>query len=121
MKTLRVGIASYKEMKAYTLSIARGDHKPAKGDPTVWFTSAESFAKVLSDKNRALLDLIVETSPSSIAELADRTGRQKSNLSRTLRTMEHYGLVVLKKAAKGRVVPSVPYSNIALVMPIGHA
>ena len=121
MKTLRVGIAGYQEMKAYTMDIVRGKRKPAKDDPTVWFTSAESFAKVLSDRNRALLDLIVETEPSSIAELAERTGRQKSNLSRTLRTMEHYGLVVLKKAAKGRIIPKVPYSNIALVMPIGHA
>jgi predicted transcriptional regulator len=121
MKTLRVGIASYEEMKAYTISIARGKRRLAKGDPTVWFTSAESFAKVLSDKNRALLDLIVATEPSSIAELAERTGRQKSNLSRTLRTMEHYGLVVLKKMKKGRIVPTVPYSNIALLMPIGHA
>ena len=119
MKTLRVGIASYEEIKARTMDIVRGKHKPAKDEPSVWFASAESFAKVLSDKNRALLDLIVETEPESIAELAEKTGRKKSNLSRTLHTMENYGLVVLKKVAKGRVIPRVPYSNIALVMPIG--
>lgn len=119
MKTLRVGIASYEEMKARTIAIARGELKPAKDDPKIWFTSAESFAKVLSDKNRMLLDLIVETQPTSLAELAEKTGRQKSNLSRTLKTMEHYGLVKLNKAAKGRIVPKVPYRNIALVMPIG--
>ena len=121
MKTLRVGIANYEEMKARTLSIARGEHRPAKGEPSVWFTSAESFAKVLSDKNRALLDLIVETKPQSIAALAQKTGRRKSNLSRTLHTMENYGLVMLKKSEKGRVIPRVAYSRIALVMPIGHA
>jgi len=119
MTTLRVGIASYDEMRSRTLEIARGKRKPTKGEPKIWFTSAESFAKVLSDKNRALLDLIVETEPESIAELAERTGRKKSNLSRTLHTMEHYGLVVLKRAAKGRIIPKVPYSNIALTMPIG--
>jgi predicted transcriptional regulator len=119
MKTLRIGIASYNDMKTRTLEIARGTRRPARDEPSVWFTSAESFARVLSDRNRALLDLIAETGPESIAELAEKTGRRKSNLSRTLHTMEHYGLVVLKKASKGRIVPSVPYSSIALVMPIG--
>jgi len=32
-----------------------------------------------------------------LAELAELTGRQVSNLSRTLRMMEGYGLVALKK------------------------
>lgn len=121
MKTLRIGIAGYQEMKSRTLAIAQGRIKPTKAEPSVWFVSAESFAKVLSDKNRALLDLIVESEPESIAELAELTGRKKSNLSRTLHTMEHYGLVVLRKAGKGRIVPKVPYDNIALVMPIGSA
>ena len=57
MKTLRVGIASYEQMKARTLAIARGEYKPAAGEPKVWFRSAESFARVLSDRNRALLGI----------------------------------------------------------------
>ena len=48
MKTLTIGIASYDRMKARTTAIARGEHKPAEDDPSVWFTSVESFAKVLS-------------------------------------------------------------------------
>ncbi|MSP32001.1 MAG: hypothetical protein EXR03_04155, partial [Pseudolabrys sp.] len=47
-KTLKVGIASLEEMKKRTIAIARGEMKPAKDDPKVWFTSPESFAKVLS-------------------------------------------------------------------------
>ena len=42
MKTLKIGIASYDRMKARTVAIARGEHKPARGEPTVWFTSIES-------------------------------------------------------------------------------
>lgn len=118
MKTLRVGIASYKEMKARTLAIARGEYMPGRDEPKIWFPSAESFAKVLSDKNRALLDVIAESEPESLAELAEKTGRKKSNLSRTLKTMEQYGLVKLHKAEKGRVVPSVPYRAISLTVPI---
>ena len=44
-----MGIASYDAMKARTLAIARGELKPKAGDPTVWFTSPESFAKLLSN------------------------------------------------------------------------
>ncbi|MFQ5671937.1 MAG: helix-turn-helix domain-containing protein [Nitrospinales bacterium] len=119
MSTLKIGIAGYDEMKARTLAIARGDHKPKRGEPKVWFTSMESFAKVLSDRNRSLLDLIIATKPDSMAELATLSGRAKSNLSRTLRTMERYGLVRLKKNAAGRIVPRVLYTDIVLDVPIG--
>ena len=118
MKTLRVGIASYGEMKARTLAIARGEHRPGRGEPKVWFSSLESFAKVLSDRNRALLRMITEEKPASIAELSERSGRARSNLSRTLHTMERYGLVRLEKGDRGRVVPRVPYSEIRLDVPI---
>ena len=35
MKTLKIGIASYERMKARTLAVARGEHKPGKGEPKV--------------------------------------------------------------------------------------
>ena len=44
-------------------------------------------------KNRERLETIRRTSPQSLAELAERTGRKKPNLSRTLKTMEQHGLV----------------------------
>jgi predicted transcriptional regulator len=47
MTTLKIGIASYEEMKARTMAIARGERRVASGEPKVWFTSTESFAKVL--------------------------------------------------------------------------
>ncbi len=118
MRTLKVGIASYEQMKARTLAIARGQWTPKGDEPKVWFTSMESFAKVLSDRNRALLELIAETRPQSLAELAERSGRAKSNLSRTLKTMEHYGLVHLTKGERGKVVPRVACTDIVLDVPI---
>ena len=98
MKTLRIGIAGYDQMKARTMAIARGEHRPRKDEPTVWFTSVDSFAKVLSARNRELLELIARERPGSIAELETLSGRAKSNLSRTLRTMARYGLVDLREA-----------------------
>jgi predicted transcriptional regulator len=119
--TLKVGIASYQEFKDRTLAIARGELKPSADAPKVWFTSIESFAKVLSDKNRALLALIAETKPRSMNELAEKTGRARSNLSRTLRTMERYGLVRFEEGS-GRIrAPRVVYSDVVLDMPLRPA
>ena len=50
--------AGYDQMKARTMAIARGERTPAKGEPKVWFTSIESFARLLSEHNRHLLELI---------------------------------------------------------------
>ena len=69
MKILRIGIAPYEKMKARTMAIARGELKPGPNEPKLWFTSIDSLARVLSDKNRLLLDLIIEQQPKSIADL----------------------------------------------------
>jgi predicted transcriptional regulator len=114
MTTLKVGIASLDEFKEYTMAIVRGEYKRKADDPKVWFSSIESFAKVLSERNRELLRVIAETKPQSLNELAKKTGRAKSNLSRTLKTMERYGLVHFEKG-KGRTrVPRTPYTDVVL-------
>lgn len=69
MKTLKVGIASYEDMRARTLSIAKGELKSKAGEPKIWFTSPGSFAKLLSNRNRALLGVIADTRPESIHAL----------------------------------------------------
>ena len=114
MKTLKIGIADYDQMKARTMAIVRGERKPIKGEPMVWFTSIESFAKVLSGRNRELLALIAREKPGSLTELAELAGRNKSNLSRTLKTMSRYGLVELKEGQRGTLVPRVPYDRVSL-------
>ncbi len=118
MKSLKVGIASYEEMKARTMAIARGERRVAPGEPKVWFTSTESFAKVLSAGNRALLRVIAEKGPHSLDELARMTGKAKSNLSRTLRTMEGYGLVRLERGPRGRITPKVTHDRVELELPL---
>ena len=120
MKTLRIGIASLAVMKARTLAIARGALKPGADEPKLWFTSIESLARVLSDKNRGLLDLIIERQPNSLAELEALSGRAKSNLSRTLKSMQRFGLVELLKGEGGALKPRVPYGQIKLDFPVGQ-
>lgn len=113
-RTLRIGIAPYEQIKARTLAIARGLQKPDPNEPKVWFTSIESLAQVLSSRNKLLLQVIARSNPASITELAQLSGREKSNLSRTLKTMERYGLVALTKDARGRIVPRVTYKRLSL-------
>ena len=118
MSTLKVGIASYDQYRKRTLAIARGDFRPASSDPKVWFTSVESFAKVLSDRNRELLSIIAATKPASMNELAQKTGRALSDLSRTLKTMERHGLVRFEKGQGRQIAPRVSYTDIVLDMPL---
>ncbi len=118
MTTLKVGIADYEEMKARTMRIAKGEEKPAPGDPKVWFTSTKSFAQVLSTENRELLRIIAEKAPGSLEELAEITGRAISNLSRTMKTMESYGLVRLEKGQGRKLAPKVVHDRVELVLPL---
>ena len=118
MTTLKIGIASATDYKARTLAIARGELKPSAQGPKVWFTSIESVAKVLSDRNRELLALIAEEKPESMQALVERTGRAKSNLSRTLKTMERYGLVRMEKRPNRALAPRVNFDDIRLDLPL---
>jgi predicted transcriptional regulator len=58
MKIFKVGIASQEEIRERMLAIAKGEYKPKLSDPKIWFTSMRSLSNVLSNENRALLDLI---------------------------------------------------------------
>ena len=107
---LKIGIASRAEQKARTIAIARGELKPTAEDPKVWFTSIESLAQVLSTKNQLLLELIRRSKPGSITELAKLCDREVSNLTRTLHTMERYGLVALEQH-QGKTQVRVPYDG----------
>ena len=113
-RVLNIGIASREEIQARTLAIARGEIKVTADDAKIWFSSLESLAQVLSTKNKLLLELIAQAKPQSMSELATLSGRKISNLSRTLHTMEHYGLVELRKELNGTIRPLVPYSRVKL-------
>jgi hypothetical protein len=100
MKTLKVGIMSREHFQKRLIEIASGGYKPKKNEPKIWFSSIKSLSEVLSENNLRLLRIINEEKPSSIKELAEITHRQPGNLSRTLRTMERYGIIEFKKSGK---------------------
>jgi predicted transcriptional regulator len=62
--------------------------------------------------------LAANEAPSSLDELARITGRAKSNLSRTLKTMAGYGLVQLERGDKGRITPKITHDRVELDLPL---
>ena len=105
-KVLKVGIMSREDYKRRTIALARGEYKPKKGEPKIWFESLQSMAQVLSNENQQLLRIIQEQKPRSLKDLEIATGRKRSNLSRSLKTMSQYGIVDLVKQNR-TVVPVV--------------
>ena len=106
MKTLKVGIMPLEQYKKRTIDIAKGIYKVQKDEPKIWFASIKSMAQVLSNDNQDLLQVILDNKPQSLKELENLTGRAKSNLSRTLKTLERYGIVELHKE-KNAVIAEV--------------
>lgn len=114
MKTVRVGIMSRDEFKNRTIAIAKGEYKPKKDEPKIWFESLQSFAQILSDDNRELLRVIEEQKPQSLSELETLTGRKKGNLSRTLHTMSDYGIIDLVRHHARGIMPKVKANRFKL-------
>lgn len=97
---MRVGIMSREDYRRRTVAIAKGEYTPKQGEPKVWFESLQSMAQVLSNENQELLKVILERKPASLKELQEMTGRKSSNLSRTLKMMERFGIVTLNRDKK---------------------
>jgi predicted transcriptional regulator len=105
-RVMKVGIISKANYIKRTVAIAKGDYKPRKDEPKIWFDSIKSMAQVLGNDNQELLRLIISHKPHSLSELERISKRKKSNLSRTLKTLEKYGIVELSKI-QGKLVPKV--------------
>ena len=115
MKAITIGILPQAQIRARMLSIAKGELKPKSSDPKVWFTSMRSLAEVLSDENRALLKVISDEHPDSIAALALSTGRSPGNLSRTLKTMSNYGLVEMQQVNLRQMRPVAKATELRIL------
>ncbi len=110
VKAMKVGIISREDYVKRTLAIAKGEYKPKQDEPKIWFESIQSMAQVLSTENQKLLQTIVQHKPRSLTQLEGLTCRKKSNLSRTLKTLERYGIVELKKKS-GKIAPRVKVTD----------
>jgi len=106
VKVMKIGIISRENYVKRTIAVAKGLYKPRDDEPKIWFETLMSMSQVLSNDNQDLLKLIIDHKPRSLTELEKISHRKKSNLSRTLKTLERYGIVELPKK-DGRLVPRV--------------
>jgi predicted transcriptional regulator len=100
MDMLKIGIMQREEFQRRVLNIACGRYKPAKDEPKVWFHSIKSLSELLNESNVRLLKMIEKEKPKSLKALSGLSGRQVSNLSRTLKKMANYGIVELEKNSR---------------------
>ena len=75
-KTIKIGIISRENYKNRTIAIARGQYKPKRGEPKIWFESVQSMAQVLSSENQELLRIIKKQKPESLKQLEALSGRK---------------------------------------------
>jgi len=118
-RVLHIGIMSRKEYMARTIAIAKGEFVPKANEPKIWFESTKSMAEVLSNDNRELLTLIYNNKPESLKDLEILSGRKSSNLSRTLKTMERFGIVTLIKEKK-HLKPIVNATDVKVEFGLTH-
>ena len=119
-RVMKVGVISRDDYQKRTIAIAKGDYIPKKDEPKIWFESLGSMAQVLSNENQKLLKLILEHKPRSLAELERLSARKKSNLSRTLRTLERYGVVELPKQ-NGKLIPKVKATDFRVEFGLNYS
>ena len=98
-----------KEMKA----VARGDKAAPKDAGGISFDSVEALLRLLTPQNRALLAVIRDKKPQSIAELAELTGRAAPNLTRTLGKLEAIGFVRLTSVNR-RKIPTTAVRSLKI-------
>ena len=71
-----------------------------------------------------LLDIVRRAEPQSISELANESGRAKSNLSRTLKNLSRFAIVAMVHHSEhGRTTraPRVKYDDFELRATLGAA
>jgi predicted transcriptional regulator len=117
---LHIGIAPREYVHRRMLDIARGARRRAPDEPRVWFTSAEALARVLSKKNMLLIEAIRSTGPASVTELAERVSRTKTNVLRSLRTLEQFGIVAFEAGKGGRKAPRLNYDDFRVDGTLGN-
>lgn len=113
LRTFYIGIAPRSYLRARTTAIARGE-KYSPEEPKHWVSSVEALGRILSSKNMMLLEMIRNSKPSSLAELAIMSGRRPSNLSRTLKAMEKIGVIEFAKVSKIKKAPRVVYDKFEI-------
>jgi len=113
-------IQSLRSLREGMKAVALGERLAPTDAARLSFNSTEALVRLLTPANRALLALIRDRQPESVAELAKLSGRAQPNLTRTIAKLEAAGLVAIVAAGRKRGLRAVvsklrveidPYSN----------
>jgi predicted transcriptional regulator len=96
-----------REMRA----VARGERPAPATAAQASFDSVDAVVRLLTPENRALLAIIRDNKPQSVAELVKMSGRAQPNLTRTLAKMTAAGFVTMKALGR-RKAPRVAIKKI---------
>jgi predicted transcriptional regulator len=115
-RRIKIGIrrpeVSLEEAKEVVRRMKAGEKLPER-EEELYFADLATLRKALSPKRLALLWAIVEQSPHSVWELAERVGRDIKNVSQDLAFLSRLGLVELKETRRGAPqAPTLPYDEI---------
>jgi predicted transcriptional regulator len=96
-------VQSFASLRAEMIAVARGEREAPRhaAEPSVH--SADLIARLLTPENRALMAVIRDQHPTSVAHLAQLTSRAPSNLTRTLDKFEAAGLISFKGEGRRKV------------------
>ncbi|HUB48159.1 MAG TPA: helix-turn-helix domain-containing protein [Acetobacteraceae bacterium] len=94
---------SLRDLREEMRSVARGEREPAP------LPASAMLSTLSSPGNLDLLRIISQERPASVSQLAERTGRAQSNVSRSLQVLARYGLIRLER--DGKEVRPVPLAR----------
>ena len=111
----RIGIMSEALIRMRLLAIAKGEYTPKSNEPKVWYTSLNAVSQILRPENIELLRLIDAERPESLTQLAELTGRAKSNLSNTLKSLAGKGFVRMEQGKGKSLKPVALFTDFEIV------
>lgn len=118
MNTMK--IQSLKALRAELRAVASGEKKAPADASQTSFESVEAMARLLTRENRALLAVIDEHKPQSVAALAAIVQRAEPNVSRTLSKLVDAGFVTLHEGKGKAKVPEVKIHRVTIEIDTLH-
>jgi predicted transcriptional regulator len=106
-------IQSLRSLREEMKAVARGERSAPVDAARPSFNSVEAVVRLLTPENRALLAMIRDRKPQSVAELVQLSGRSQPNLTRTLAKLEAAGFITMKSLGR-RKAPSIAVKKIVV-------
>lgn len=113
-------IVSHSQLRDEMMAVARGQQPAGRDAGGQSFESVEALMRLLTPENRALLAIIRDRKPKSIAELATLSGRAAPNLTRTLAKMEAAGFVRMDDDHRRKVPTAIVHKLTVEIDPFSQ-